>query len=95
MYDTGLATERTDLAWQRTALSLFLCSAMLLRIGVEELGGEAVLGAGIALVLAGYVYFARRAGRSGTSRRDGRSGALLVAGVILLTLTEFVVVVRG
>jgi len=57
--DPGLAAERTELAWGRSALSLFACGAAMVR-GVENITGhETQPVAGIVvLVLGGIVWSA-------------------------------------
>ncbi len=57
--DPGLAAERTELAWGRSALSLFACGAAMLR-GVENVTGHSVqpvVGV-LVLVLGGVVWSA-------------------------------------
>jgi uncharacterized membrane protein YidH (DUF202 family) len=55
--EPGLAAERTELAWDRSALSLFACGATIVR-GLPEVTGSAgrpVPGVAV-LVLAGLVW---------------------------------------
>ncbi|CAB4603153.1 unannotated protein [freshwater metagenome] len=57
--DPGLAAERTELAWGRSALSLFACGAVLLR-GAENVTGhetQPVVGL-VVLLLGGVVWSA-------------------------------------
>jgi len=74
--DPGLAAERTELAWGRSALSLFACGAAMLR-GVENITGhetQPVVGI-VVLILGGIVWSAgvplarQRAAASVTGRR--------------------------
>ena len=46
--DPGSSSARTELAWQRTALSLVGCSAVITRLALGRLGTLAV----VALVVA-------------------------------------------
>ncbi len=73
--DPGLAAERTDLAWNRSGLSLLACGAVVARgitVG-EPVAGRAAAGTAI-LVLGGIVWAlgwwqARRRSRQGQARR--------------------------
>lgn len=72
--DAGLAVERTQLAWQRTALSLAALAALFGRVGVEGSVagwvGAGLLGPG-ALVLA---LLARRGYGNGTGTPAAAGG---------------------
>lgn len=73
--DAGLQPERTSLAWQRTALALFVVGLALPRFGWAQLGGWSWLAA--ALVVAGGCLLALRGRRRALAPRaspgvDGR-----------------------
>lgn len=82
--DPGLAAERTELAWGRSALSLLACGAAVSRgiPGVTASGGRPWVG-GILLALGGMVWLAAlplaaaraRESRAGV-RRPARLGEL-------------------
>jgi uncharacterized membrane protein YidH (DUF202 family) len=95
----GAQNERTALAWQRTALSLMVASALVLRLTVHELGASALIGAGIAFPLALCVFLESRgryrhdAGLRLRSRvRGGRAGAALTSAMVLLGSLELVAI---
>lgn len=79
--DAGLAAERTELAWDRSALSLFACGAAVVKGLPKVTGSAAHPAAGVAmLVLGGLVWaaglpyarlraHATREGRRGVARR--------------------------
>ncbi len=97
--DPGLANERSLLAWQRTALSLAVGSAVLLRLTFEELNVVAVVGCGLSLALATWVFlesklrYAQAAGVRGRFRhRGGRAVSFLAVATVLLATTELLVV---
>ena len=80
--DPGLASERTDLAWNRSGLSLLACGAAVIR-GFPPAGFSArhVVGA-VILVLGGFTwamgaYEARRRSRPGLARSVATRGDLL------------------
>ncbi len=100
--DPGLANERSLLAWQRTALSLAVGSAVLLRLTFDQLSAVAVIGCGFSLVLSTWVFvesrfrFAQAAGRRDRSRhRGGRAVALLAVATMILAVTELLFVLQG
>jgi inner membrane protein YidH len=71
--DPGLASERTDLAWNRSALALLACGAAVLRgFPPADFSARHVVGA-VILVLGGFTwamgaYEARRRSRPGLAR---------------------------
>jgi putative membrane protein len=72
--DAGLAAERTELAWNRSALSLVACGAVVARglpeitgIGSRPGPGLVLLGCGVVVWLSGVPLVRRRA-------RAGRQG---------------------
>jgi putative membrane protein len=80
--ESGLASERTDLAWNRSGLALLACGAAVLR-GFPPAGFSArhVVGA-VILVLGGFTwalgaYEARRRSRPGLSRATATRSDLL------------------
>ena len=106
-HSRGLAAERTELAWGRSALSLIACGAALLR-GAESITGGApqpwvgfALLAFGALVWTSGVPLARSRARSGVGgvRRPARQHELLpvAAGTALVGAAGFAValLVRG
>lgn len=89
---TGAQNERTALAWQRTALSLMIASALVLRLTVDELGPLALVGAGSAFSLALWVFLESRgryrhdAGLHLRRRtRSGRAAAALTFALVMLS----------
>lgn len=87
MDDTGLATERTSLAWQRTALATAAGAAIMARLTFTDLGTPALLTLGAALLLSSWILLESRwRPRRGT--RGGRAPAWLAAAVVLMALTE-------
>lgn len=86
--DPGLAAERTELAWGRSALSLFACGAAVAKGGVPHLGdGTARPVVGGSLLLLGAIVWlaglplarqrARAAAGIGGARRPARQRELL------------------
>jgi uncharacterized membrane protein YidH (DUF202 family) len=80
--DTGLAAERTELAWGRSALSLFACGAAVAKGGiprVSESAARPVVGASL-LVLGAVVWLtglplARQRSRAASGMLDARRPA--------------------
>ncbi|KQZ74886.1 MULTISPECIES: DUF202 domain-containing protein [unclassified Nocardioides] len=93
--DPGLANERTALAWQRTALSLMVCAAILARLTYGDLGGAAFTVLGPAFLLSLWVfvesrgrYRRTRGTRAARRRRGGRAPLTVAVATCLLCLTE-------
>lgn len=101
--DPGLAAERTELAWGRSALSLFACGAALLR-GAENVTGhetQPIVGL-LVLVLGGVVWSAgvplarqRAKGAATGVRRPAQSHELLplAGGTALVGVAALVIAV--
>lgn len=87
--DPGLQPERTALAWRRTALSMFVNGALLVRAAAEA-GSPALWAASVLIVLASatvYVVgrYRRRALTSGSPQRSLHAGvAALLLGTVWL-----------
>lgn len=54
--DPGLAAERTELAWGRSALSLFACGAAVARGGLSGSGGDRPVVGAVLLALGALVW---------------------------------------
>ena len=88
MREAGLQSERTDLAWRRTALAASGCALVLLDVAVRNGLGvvsllPAILVGCAAVVLA---VLGRRAGRATIVARAGvlaAVGVLVTAGAVL------------
>ena len=93
--DEGLQPERTELAWQRTALSIGVGSLILVRLLPAVFGGVEWIAPGIAgLLLAGFFWVASgRRYREAPGRRSprGSEAAVSPGGGLLLILTVAVV----
>jgi Domain of unknown function (DUF202) len=88
---TGSARERTELAWNRTALSAGALAALLLKVGIDHSRPLDVL-AGASAVLAA----ATIAGLGQTRARWLGNQRVVIAGVTLLvTLTALLTVVAA
>ncbi len=74
MTDPGLASERTELAWSRSALAMLACGAATVKGVPHVTNGHPVTGATL-LALGGLVWLSglplahRRKGRHGRARR--------------------------
>jgi putative membrane protein len=95
--EPGLASERTDLAWNRSGLALLACGAAVLK-GFPPAGFSArhVVGV-VILVLGGFTwamgaYEARRRSRPGLTRPTATRGDLLpvAMGTTAVGLAAFV-----
>ncbi|MBX3285445.1 MAG: DUF202 domain-containing protein [Actinobacteria bacterium] len=99
--DAGLAAERTELAWDRSALSLFACGAAVVKGLPKVTGGTGHPVAGVAvLVLGGVVWasglpyarlraHATRQGRRGVARR--RELLPMAAATAIVGVAAFVI----
>jgi uncharacterized membrane protein YidH (DUF202 family) len=99
--DTGISNERTELAWQRTALSLVAGSAIITRLTFDRLGTIAFVALLAALPLSLWVLVDSRLryrrdqqpGRP-VGPRGGFSAAALALGTVAVTLVELAALVR-
>lgn len=91
--DVGLQTERTGLAWERTALNVAVLGALLLRVGTTSssllrVAGALSLGAAAGVLLLG----ARRSRRREAALRSGVAlpgpGALIGVGVVAIVVSS-------
>jgi len=86
--DVGLQTERTSIAWQRTALTLTAFSALVLHAANSERLGQAPGALGIAVAL--WMLLAAERRYSASVRRVG-DGLSPVAPRMILAVTVAVV----
>jgi uncharacterized membrane protein YidH (DUF202 family) len=94
----GLAGERTDLAWNRNALSLAVAAAAILRRVYADIDDRSVqvvvfgIIAGAALVWLGAMTWASAASRQGIEGRmvDARHLRRITAATLLLALSALV-----
>ena len=77
--EPGLAAERTELAWDRSALSLFACGAAVVRGLPKVTGSTAHPAAGVAILLLGGVVWAAGLPYARTRARATRAGRRVVA----------------
>ena len=93
--DLGLQTERTAIAWQRTALTLTAFSALLLHAASNQRLGQAPGAVGIAVALWLLIAAERRYSVSVRRVQDGRSPVAprmilgLTVAVVALAVTAF------
>lgn len=80
--DPGLARERTELAWTRTAISFAALGGVVLRW--SPVAGAVILGMSALVYLLGRL--ARPAGRAGTAEHRGALLLITIA-VTLVSLT--------
>ena len=85
--DPGLARERTDLAWTRTAISFIALGAAMLR--TNAIAGMLVIAAGAAVWLMGHL--SARSAR-GADHRPGRRRTVQVI-TVATTVTAIVALV--
>jgi len=85
MFSSGLQSERTFLAWRRTALSLLVGSVVSYRVLAQAIGWWSVVVGTLGLVVTGVVWVLarRRSRRSAGALADGE---LLPGGGLLLFL---------
>jgi uncharacterized membrane protein YidH (DUF202 family) len=99
--DTGTPTERTELAWQRTALSLVAGSAVITRLTFGRLGTLALTSLVVALPLSLWVLLEsrlryRRGAGTGRPVRsgDGVPAAALALGTVAVAAVELAALLR-
>lgn len=94
-FDPGLQPERTLLGWRRTALSLAVVGAVVVRFTADLIGAVAIVVGALAIIaaatayaLAGSRYRRAHAGlvASGWLATDGRPLIWLTAGVGVVAL---------
>ena len=95
--DSGLARERTDLAWNRSGLAVVATVAIVLRRlwplhGDREFIALALIAVGAVAWVVGMRLGRRIARAAGTDRTLGESGCrMLTTGTLALALAGFVV----
>lgn len=95
MDDSGLAGERTALAWMRTALSALAAAAILARLTIHDLGPGAFVALGIAVVLTACIFVDIRHSGSPSRRGPERRAMALCLVVATMIVTEFAALVAG
>lgn len=82
----GRALARTELAWQRTALTMIGGAAVVFRLTMDRLGAWSVLALLVNLALGLVVLVLNRHPLRGRADgvRDGRSATALTAAVVIL-----------
>lgn len=100
--DTGLANERTALAWQRTALATTAGAAVMARLTFDQLGIPALVALGAALALSAWIlaesrgrYHHQSGARLRPRPRGGIAPAVLSAAVLLMAGTELAALIVG
>jgi uncharacterized membrane protein YidH (DUF202 family) len=96
----GVSSERTALAWTRTALALMATALVAGRLVLDRLGALAVVLTSVAVPLAAVVLVVsarryRASLRADAPTPDGRVLALVSALVLVLALTEAAYVFSG
>lgn len=98
--DVGLASERAQLARQRTALALVTSAAIATRFSVEHVGLDVSILLGVATLLATWVFVTARRdyGRRRVDAGSGPAPALhllaLAATVVLVASAELAAIAR-
>ena len=98
--DTGTPSARTELAWQRTALSLVAGSAVITRLTFARLGTVALAALLVALPLSGWVLlesrlrYRRDPGARRPRSRGGVPAAALALGTVIVAAVELAALVR-
>jgi uncharacterized membrane protein YidH (DUF202 family) len=99
--EMGVPNERTELAWQRTALSLIAGAAIISRLTVERIGPVAWLALGVVLPLSAWVLVESRGRyvndvgpRFRGRPRGGRAPAAVALATVTLAVVELLAVLR-
>jgi putative membrane protein len=93
--EPGLAAERTDLAWNRSGLSLLACGVAITRgLALPRLSTAHVAVGAVVLVLGGAVWAlgaiqARRRSRLGHAREPADARDLLPIAIAAVGITAF------
>ncbi len=93
--DSGLAAERTQLAWQRTALSVAAGSAVMARLTFADLGLAALALLGLALLLSSWILLDSRTRGRQDRLRGGVASSVLAISVVLMSVTELAALLAG
>jgi uncharacterized membrane protein YidH (DUF202 family) len=97
----GLAAERTDLAWNRSGLSLLACGAAILR-GINRPPLMSTnLAIGVCVLILGAItwflgaWYARRSRGRGARRTSAADLTPIAAGVAAVGIAAFIIALLG
>jgi len=92
--DLGASSERTALAWDRTALTLMGGSAIIARLTYDRLGPVVLGPLGVSLCLSALVVVAGRARYRRDAPRGGRAPFGIAVATIAIATSEAAALLR-